>query len=1125
MRYFILSVLVLSVSLVYSQINADGIPLIKQYTDADYGDAGQIWAIAQDSRGVMYFGSNYGLMEYNGAEWKLYGIENSTAVRSLAVSDNDILFYGSTDDFGMLMYDNKGNKKTISLHRLYENKIDIRDVWKTHVIGQKVYFQTFDKLFEFDFSGNITDTANVKKRFKVWTPDDKVFHLSFVVRDKLYILDKTSGLKVLNNDKLELLKDGDFFASKKIYTILSYDNSRLLIGTRSGFYIYNPNADTPIKPFEFADNIYNDGMLLYNGTLLPDSKMAFGTLLGGCFVIDKLGNVVERYYDQSGLAGNAVLSLYINTDKNSNGNLWISTHQNGIYRLGYNNGFRQWNETNGINSPVTDIIAFNNMTYIATMDGIFCLKADPETQLVKYSPLLPVPAWDLSLFQLPNGKSKLLAATIKGVFEITKENETLPLIDGYTKSLFQLNSDKNKLIIGYNAGYGIADYDSVTQQFNLNFREDSIVSSDIVSVNQDRRNNALWLGTNSSGFLLIPEITKPKHLIPVDSVNGIPLIGQRYSIYSDKDNFLLYCGTGIYKYDYENNKATLSDIYKQLFSGADLGFYQIIKNHKEYRLAAYSYNLERSSWAGVINITQKDTTFYKDSLFAQTIPQKPAYALFQQAYKLWIANSQGVYTYDVTNKRPDSLTFHTIITQVKTANDSILFNGSYFKNVNDYKIISLNQPENLMPVLEFKSNEIELKYAAPFFDHEERTLYSYRLLGDNDSWSKWKTLKSIRFTNLREGEYDFQVRAKNIYNQISPVASYKFEILPPWYRTTWAIILFVILGILLIGLIIKLYTRKLVKEKERLEELVNERTKEIQQKNIALQQSKEEIEAQRDEIEAQRDRVMKQRDEIEEQQKSIMDSIRYASRIQGALLPPDEFLQKHLPEYFVLFRPRDVVSGDFYWAAQDNNCVWVVAADCTGHGVPGAFMSMLGMSFLNEIVVQKKIQEPHLILNHLRAGIKRSLRQTGKDKEAKDGMDLALCKIDFDNMKAEFSGAYNPLYQLRDGKIIRHKADRMPIGIYIKEKESFTKHEIDLQKGDRLYMFSDGYVDQFGGEKNQKVRSAKFKELLIESADKSMAEQREVLNTFIEEWMNYPDKSGQKQEQIDDILVIGIEIK
>ncbi len=262
--------------------------------------------------------------------------------------------------------------------------------------------------------------------------------------------------------------------------------------------------------------------------------------------------------------------------------------------------------------------------------------------------------------------------------------------------------------------------------------------------------------------------------------------------------------------------------------------------------------------------------------------------------------------------------------------------------------------------------------------------------------------------------------------------------------------------------------------------------------------------------------IKQQRDQIFQQKQEITDSIHYASRIQNAVLPREELLSK-LSDHFILFKPRDIVSGDYYWMTEKDGKTFVLAADCTGHGVPGAFMSMLGISFMNEIVNKSDHTEANIILNQLRANVVQSLHQRGEEGEQKDGMDLALCVIDVKLKKIQYAGAYNPLIMIRNGEMIEYKADKMPIGIYAEKDHSFTNNEIEVQKGDNFYMFSDGYVDQFGGPKAKKFMSKNFKELLLSICPKTMKEQREILDRTIEEWR------GQI-EQIDDILVMGFRI-
>jgi len=253
------------------------------------------------------------------------------------------------------------------------------------------------------------------------------------------------------------------------------------------------------------------------------------------------------------------------------------------------------------------------------------------------------------------------------------------------------------------------------------------------------------------------------------------------------------------------------------------------------------------------------------------------------------------------------------------------------------------------------------------------------------------------------------------------------------------------------------------------------------------------------------------------QKKQITDSIEYASRIQSAVLPPAEFISGIIPEHFILFKPRDIVSGDFYWISQKEGKTIIAAVDCTGHGVPGAFMSMLGFAFLNEIVNKEKSLVPNIILNQLREYVKESLHQTGQENEAKDGMDIALCVIDQKNNTLQFSGAYNSLLLYRGKEIITLKADRMPIGIHMSEKTSFTNHEITTLPGDCIYIFTDGYIDQFGGNEGRKLKINAFKNLLKSLQNLHMKDQKKEIEKSYYDWKG-------NCEQIDDILIIGVRL-
>ncbi|HET6244060.1 MAG: SpoIIE family protein phosphatase [Bacteroidetes bacterium] len=268
--------------------------------------------------------------------------------------------------------------------------------------------------------------------------------------------------------------------------------------------------------------------------------------------------------------------------------------------------------------------------------------------------------------------------------------------------------------------------------------------------------------------------------------------------------------------------------------------------------------------------------------------------------------------------------------------------------------------------------------------------------------------------------------------------------------------------------------------------------------------------------------INQQKEEIENKNKDITDSINYAKRIQKAILPEESKLKAYFADSFILFKPKDIVSGDFYWFNSCNHLdqqkFIVAAADCTGHGVPGAFLSMIGNSFLNQIVNEKNISVPSEILEHLRKGIIYALKQKGEQGENKDGMDIALISIDTKKMILNFSGAQNPLYLIRNNLVEQIKGDKFPIGVYPgSELNAFTNNEIGLQKGDLVYIFTDGYADQFGGPKGKKFKYKQLQELLLSMQDKAMEEQKELLDNTFEMYRG-------ELNQVDDILIIGIRI-
>lgn len=266
----------------------------------------------------------------------------------------------------------------------------------------------------------------------------------------------------------------------------------------------------------------------------------------------------------------------------------------------------------------------------------------------------------------------------------------------------------------------------------------------------------------------------------------------------------------------------------------------------------------------------------------------------------------------------------------------------------------------------------------------------------------------------------------------------------------------------------------------------------------------------------QKSEIEKQKHLVDEKQKEILDSINYAKRIQTALMANSNMMKANLNDHFVLFKPKDIVAGDFYWAARLPDSFVYITADSTGHGVPGAFMSLLNISKLNDAINQK-ITRPDLVLNEVKAGIIKALNPEGSLEESKDGMDAILCKLDIKNMKLQFAAANNSFCIIRNKTIINCKADKMPVGKSHDDTSVFTFNEVSLEKGDMIYTFTDGYGDQFGGPDGKKFMHKQLRNIFVEIAELPVDEQREIINQRFENW-----KGGL--EQVDDVLVIGVRV-
>ncbi len=645
------------------------------------------------------------------------------------------------------------------------------------------------------------------------------------------------------------------------------------------------------------------------------------------------------------------------------------------------------------------------------------------------------------------------------------------------------------------SGGGVSRYDPASEQHPgsksfINYTTTQGLANDVVyAIAEDTRNNILWFGTNSGlSGLKLNTLSSEDAAVQFENFNnntGYPIRDINTGALFIDSKGIIWAGAGntLVRFDY---KAVHKNTEPPVI------FIQALKIQGE-----------KICWYDLIDDDSEKNAIVKSPNAPLTKPP-------------------------VLNE--EVITFGRTLTEAQRDDMRKKFSDVKFDSVRRFYPV----PENL--VLPFNHNNITFDFAAINPSRPRNVRYQYILEGYDNDWNAITDASAAVFGNIHEGTYTFKLKAQSPDGIWSEPITYTFKVLPPWYRTWWMYLTYLFIGLASIGLFFRWRTASLRKEKELLEQMVKIRTSEVVEQKELVEEKKE---------------------LLEEKQKEIVDSINYAKRIQYTLLADDTVLQQNLKEYFVLLQPKDIVSGDFYWAVkiaankqaadseEKTERFYLAICDSTGHGVPGAFMSLLNITFLNEAITEKNIQQPDQILNYVRRRLIDSISQEG----AQDGMDGILVCIEKkafvnshsslesaamasndkstteqmtndysanEQMTITYAAANNAPVIVRDKAVIILPSDKMPIGKGEKET-SFTLHTIDAQKDDLIYFYTDGYADQFGGPKGKKFKYKQLENLLISINLKSMEEQKQLLTAALAGWKG-------NLEQVDDILVIGMRI-
>ena len=1057
-------------------------PPVKNYSPKDYGknQTPENWDITQDKRGVIYVGNANGILEFDGNNWDFINVKNGAYTVSLATDSAGSIFAGSIGDFGYLKPNKSGELVYQSLLHLIPEKdsLEFGVVWKTIATKDKVYFQTEQAIFIYDYQ-----TIEVVKPLTS-------IHTAFIVNEQLYYREREFGLLKYENGESNLIKNGSFFAEYGVFGLFQEQDDLFIITSEIGLWKYNSKIDSITRV------ITNDSLEIENAHIIGAKKLkngnyALNSSVSGVIEINGKGSIVKRINKACGIRVNDIKSVFEDKDNN----LWLALN-NGISVVNYNSPLSFFGEESGIEGNVNAIITHNNNLFIGTSNGLFINKKS-NNQLKEFTQFSSNFHEQIWCFHEVN--NQLFAGTSEGIISIGENVSRYANYNRPTNSLTTILNGKYIIAAGP-SGVFIINTSSKAIDDALDIQIGSVTGI-ATNPNPSFGTDEVWIGTIDRGLIRI-NYSDGKFIFDLYDEND-GLFAQQWIKPMYLDNQLVFgCTAGILQFiDEHQLKEQLQGNGEEIDPDFLRGYFDTKSIYDSTYTDPINEILSNNSrtWACI-----DGQILYFDKTDNNELVNRPFWGInygrvnqfFQdKPSELWIGTAEGLIRYKENNSKNYKQHFYALIRDVKINSDSTIFNGSYFGNNLGFQH---KQSENFIPELDYNQNTISFSYAAPYFEDNHKMLYSYRLSGPKGKgdWTEWSKETKAYFTTLGEGEYNFEVKAKNIYHVESEIASYKFTILPPWYRTTWAYILYSLIALTLIYLAVRISSYRLKKKNENLEQIVSERTAEIAQKNDVLQE---------------------QKNEIEVHQKEIMDSINYAKRIQEAILPIDAEIQDNLDEAFVLFKPKDVVSGDFYWFANVNEQNVFVCADCTGHGVPGAFMSMIGTDKLNTAVKERKITDPSDILSELNRGIKKSLKQETGGSNTKDGMDAAICTINLPNKKLVYSGANRSLWLVRNNELIEYKPTKSAVGGFTEDDQVFKKYEIDLLSGDILYMHSDGYADQFGGEKGKKLKIKTMKNFIMKNHQLPLDIQKEKLDKYIMDWMG-------KFEQVDDICVVGIKI-
>ncbi len=1081
---------------IYAQIDID----YTTYSVEDGLSQSTVNCIYQDSKGFLWFGTQDGLNRYDGYTFNKYKhrINDTNSLPNnwiYSVDGNEAgdLWIGTLN--GLVKYIRKEDR----FIELYGNQSDSskfsdKDIHSV-MIGSdgKVWFKNSRMLCSMD-----TVTGVISKYYYHTSGQFSSFRnraFPMIEDGSLIWICSRNGLLAFDRNTLkfsryEYRSDSATSISDNFVTSVFIDSKgQLWVGTLNGLNLFDRKARIFKHFFAQENNPVTLSSNLVTFITEDHRGMLWIGTESGVNLYNQETQKFRQYYYLSHTFGsvrnNVVLAIY----EDNMYNLWIGTEGGGlnkydlkrkpfnIYRNSHVRG-----SVNLSNNQIASLYCNDRKIYVGTYGyglnvidratnqvDLFATK-QPENRKLNNN-------WVHVIFH--DSRDMLWFCTRNGVHVYNEQTDKLGLISEvypFTKNLeftnnriFCVMEDKYKNIwMGSDNGILYIGFDSkTTRSYNFfNNPEMGLLSNKILSMVQDKF-GLVWIGTSNGLIRYDPENHRYKHYQSEAKNNKSVTNNTIYSLTEDSDG-LIWIGTlsGLNCLNPINDSILHFTIQDGLPNDV---IYSILEdNHGDIWFST-------DNGLGRLNRKTKQIRCYDDDDGLQGLEFN-----FGSRYKapdgeLFFGGQSGFNAF-----YPDSITDSKMFAKIAfTWLEKISENGIQRINIESKNHITLGRFDYMFTI-EFAS----LDYSQP-----QKNRYKYKMVGIEDKWIDIGTRRFATFSNLQPGEYILTIKGSNSDGQWSEEEkSLIISIIPPFWRTRWAYLFYGLMVIVMVYIYIEYRTKSLKISNQILRE-----------KHLAAVE------------------ISKQKEQLAIKNKSITDSITYAKRLQQALIPSEQLFKRYLPESFILFRSKDIVSGDFYWIAEKNGFVYIAGVDCTGHGVPGALMSIIGIDLLRNIILLGGIDQTAEILNLLNNGIIDTFYDKGGSETIKDGMDLVLCKINIKEQTLEFSGAMNSLLYLRDNRLFELKGNRYSIGSRDETFESYTSQTLHIEPGDMFYIFSDGYTDQFGGPDGKKLKYNRFRHLLLSVHDLSIAKQHKFLDDNFMKWKG-------ALEQVDDVLVIGFKV-